>query len=130
MRAVRSHMCPTAGSLQMATIILQLDPTTQANPDADMRYVLPDLLVARSGGSMSDDGYDYVRDARGVSLMLLFLDTDDVNSAVATVIQVLKSERVLGNDLSTTPVAVEDGDEFSVVYPPDFQGTIHRPERL
>ena len=44
----------------MPTIALRLDPRELINPDLDIRYALPDLLVERSGGVLSDDGYDYV----------------------------------------------------------------------
>jgi len=109
----------------MATVILQLDPANLSNPDLDIRYALPELLVARSGGSLADDGYDYVGEG-GASYLLLFLRTEDVDGAVSTIVDVLKSERVLENDLSAVPVAVEDG-AFRVIHPPNFKGTFRRP---
>jgi hypothetical protein len=97
------------------------------NPDADLRYVLPDLLVARCDGIVSDDAYDYVDDGSGNMLMLVFLQTDDPESAVSRVVDVLRAERVMGNDLSAVPIAVDDGaGVLRVVHPPGFAGTFHR----
>ena len=110
----------------MATVILQLDPAKLANPDLDIRYVLPDLLVQRSGGGLADDGYDY--DGKGAApCLLLFLRTEDADGAIRTIVNVLTSERVLENDLSAVPVAVDDGGGCRVVHPPDFQGTFRLP---
>ena len=110
----------------MATVMLQLDPGRLTNADLDIRYVLPDLLVERSSGRLTDDGYDYVGEGSAPCL-LLFLRTDDAKAAIPGIIEVLKSERVLENDLSSVPVAVEDGDHFQVVHPPGFGGTFRRP---
>jgi hypothetical protein len=114
----------------MPSIIVQLDPNKLANPDLDIRYVLPDLLVAKSAGRLIDDGYDYVEtpgDGPGNSFMLLFLRTEDVSAALPGVIATLQSERVLGNDLSAVPVAVEDDQGFRVVHPEHFAGEFRRP---
>src|SRR5262245_16658771 len=110
----------------VATVVLQLDPARLRNPDLDIRYVLPDLLVERSSGRLTDDGYDYAGEGSAACL-LLFLRTDDANAAIPNIIEVLGSERVLENDLSGVPIAVEDGDQFRVVHPPGFEGTFHRP---
>ena len=110
----------------MPTVILQLDPAKLSNPDLDIRYALPDLLVERSGGRLTDDGYDYVGEG-AMPCLLLFLSTSDADGAIPTVVEVLKSERVMENDLSAVPVAVEDGEKFRVVYPPDVGGTFRRP---
>ena len=110
----------------MATVVLQIDPAKLTHPDLDIRYVLAELLVERSGGRLVDDGYDYAGEGAS-SPLLLFLRTEDTDAAVATVIEVLGSERVLGNDLSAIPVAVEEGEAFRVVHPPDFDGTFGRP---
>jgi len=77
-------------------VTIRLDPALLPNPDADIRYVLPDLLAARSDGTVRDDGYDYDDD----DVMTIFLDVDDAGAALSLVRSVLRSERVLGNDLS------------------------------
>jgi len=110
----------------MATVILQLDPAKLSNPDLDIRYVLPDLLIARSDAQLSDDGYDYVGEGSQPCLQL-YLHADDAVAAITSVIELLKAERVLGNDLSHVPVAIEDGEEFCIVHPPGFVGAFPRP---
>jgi hypothetical protein len=106
--------------------MLQLDPAQLSNPDLDIRYVLPNLLVERSSGRLTDDGYDYAGEGSAPCL-LLFLRTKDANAAIPGIIEVLKSERVLENDLSCVPVAVEDGEHFRIVHPPGFAGAFRRP---
>jgi len=46
----------------MATLVVRLDPGRLDNLDSDIRCVLPDLLPERSGGELSEGGYDYVGD--------------------------------------------------------------------
>jgi hypothetical protein len=52
----------TSEQQTMHTIAIKLHAEHLANPDLDIRYVLPNLLKERSGGIISDDGYDYVGD--------------------------------------------------------------------
>ena len=112
----------------MATVILRLDPAKLGNPDLDLRYVLPELIVARSGGRLTDEGYDYADDDGGAApCLLLFLGAEDADAALPVVLEILKTERVLDNDLSSVAVAVEEGDEFQVVHPPGFDGEFRRP---
>jgi hypothetical protein len=125
-RLWKSHSAGTITTV--ATIILQLDPSRLSNPNTDIRYRLPDLLIARSGGLLSDDGYDYSK-GDGAPCLLIFLESIEPVAAMPGIIKVLKSERVLGNDLSEIPVAVEDDESFRVVYPPNFIGTFRRPAR-
>jgi hypothetical protein len=88
--------------------------------------MLPDLIVERSGGKLADNGYDYAADGAAPCL-LLFLSADDPDAALPVVLEVLKFERVLDNDLSDVPVAIEDGNGFRVVHPPGFSGDFPRP---
>jgi len=102
----------------MDTIAIKLHAENLANPDLDIRYVLPDLLKERAGGIISDDGYDYVGDDND---LVLFLKVTDLQRAVACIIDVLAGDRVLGNDLKAgaiVGVAQEDG--YRVIYPPDY----------
>lgn len=104
----------------MATVVVRLDPWLLDNPDADIRYHLPDLLAGRSGGVIADDGYDYVGDG---PLLVLFLKASKLKVALACVLDVVENVRVLGNDLRTAAVvAVERDGGHEVVYPPGFAG--------
>jgi hypothetical protein len=104
----------------MATVVVRLDPRRLDTPDADIRYALPDLLAERSGGLVTDDGYDYAGEG---SLLVLFLQAAEVEPAVACVLDVVQNVRVLGNDLRPAAVvALARGTEFEVVYPLNFAG--------
>ena len=102
----------------MHTIAIKLHAEDLANPDLDIRYVLPELLKERSGGIIADDGYDYVGDDHD---LVLFLKVTDLQRAVACINDVLNGDRVLGNDLSAGAiVAVAHEDGFRVIYPPGY----------
>ena len=85
----------------MKNIVLTLDPRLLAKPDLDLRYVIPDLLAARSNGNVADNGYDYEdqEDSSG-PLLALFLVVDDFPAALALIKQVVLTEVVLENDLA------------------------------
>jgi len=80
----------------MHTIILKLFPARLKNPDLDLRYVLPDLLVEKSGGLIEDVGYDY---EDGSDTMLIYLDTEELDRALAYITDLVENTQVLGNDL-------------------------------
>ena len=104
----------------MPTIVIQLDPTQLDNPDADLRYRLPDLLVERSNGLIQDDAYDYLGDK---PLMAVFLETTDVARSLVHVLDVINNVRLLENDLRKgTAIGVLQEGRYVVVYPPDFAG--------
>ena len=103
----------------MDTIAIKLDPALLTNPDADMRYTLPELLAERSGGVIEDDGYDYVGPSNA---MVVFLKVSDLQRATSCIADVIANVRVLENDLRTAAtVAIQRGDKFDVIYPPDHQ---------
>jgi hypothetical protein len=104
----------------MHTIVVRLDPQLLDNPDADMRYRLPDLMAERSGGAIIDDGYDYVGKQR---FLVLFLKASDLQAALACVVDVVENVRVLNNNLRRgVVVAVEANGCYQVVYPVGFEG--------
>lgn len=104
----------------MATVVMRLDPRLLDNPDADIRYRLPDLLSERSAGVITDEGYDYVDEG---PLLLLFLKALELGPALACVLDVVQNVRVLDNDLrSAAVVAIEHDGAYDVVYPPNFSG--------
>jgi hypothetical protein len=103
----------------MATLVVRLDPGLLDNPDADIRYRLPDLLAERSAGVISDDGYDYVGEQ---PFLLLFLKATKLKEALANVLDVVENVRVLDNDLRPAAVvAVKRRSKYEVVYPPGFK---------
>ncbi len=101
----------------MKTLAIRLDPQFLDNPDADIRYRLPDLLVARSRGVIAGDGYDYIGPQ---PLMVVFLKTSQLKSALEFILDVIENVPVLGCNLRSAVVAVERKTGWEVVYPPGF----------
>ena len=105
----------------MEGIAIQLDPDLLENPDADLRYVLPGLLRERSGGNIQEDGYDY---AGPRDCMVVFLQVQDYEAALACILEVIAEVRVMGNDLQRAAVVARHrgGTVYEVVYPADYGG--------
>ena len=104
----------------MPTVAIRLDPSLLENPDADIRYLLPDLLVERSGGLLAGDGYDYVGEQ---PLMVVFLSAAQLKPALECVLDVVENVAVIGCLLRPgAVVAVEHITGWEVVYPPGFAG--------
>jgi len=80
----------------MASLSIRLDPQSLKNPDADLRYVLPDTLQEQSKGRIKADGYDYETG----DVMVVFLQVDDPEWAMKFVRAFLAAHEVMGNDLS------------------------------
>lgn len=91
----------------MATIVIELDPAELENPDLDLRYLVPDLLIARCEGMFADAGYDYSGDP-DCQKLLIYLSTSDPKRSVASIREVLAAERPLGNDLSGVLIRTEE----------------------
>ena len=103
----------------MDSIAIKIDPALLTNPDADMRYALPDLLSERSGGVIQDDGYDYIGPS---NLMVVFLRVTDLERARACITEVITSVRVLENDLRhAATVAIQRGEKYETIYPAENQ---------
>ena len=115
--SVGSLVCKT----DMDTIAIKLEPGLLTNPDLDIRYTLSDLLAARCGKVIQDDGYDYVGSpATPASPMVIYLKASDLERAKACIIDVITNVHVLDNDLRrAATVAVQRGDKFEVIYPAD-----------
>ncbi|MBO5387297.1 MAG: hypothetical protein J6A59_04060 [Lachnospiraceae bacterium] len=67
-----------------------------ANPDLDIRYILPGRIEEYTNNSIKDNGYDYLSDTE----LGLWLETDDSANDVGKIIQLIKTETFLENDLS------------------------------
>ena len=105
----------------MPTVLIRLDPSRMANPDADLRYVVPDRLVEASQGVLADGAYDY---ETGSDAMLIFLSADNVDAALPFVIDLLENHVVYDNRLAdSAKVGTSDADDsespsdFITVYP-------------
>jgi hypothetical protein len=106
-------------SFPMASIVIKLDPEKLSNPDLDLRYVLPDLIIEKSGNLIQDDGYDY---GEKTEAMLVYLKTEDLEKALPFVIDTIENEIVLGNSLKgIVIVATGDDNNYTVVYPPGLE---------
>jgi hypothetical protein len=80
----------------MHTIAIRLNPAQLANPDTDLRYELPDLIIERSGGVLEDDGWGYEGDP---PFLVVFLRTTDLQAGLGFVLDAVNNVRVMGNDL-------------------------------
>ena len=91
----------------MQTILIVLDSEKMDNPDLDIRYLLPDRIQEYTDGQIVDNGYDYLdNDEMGI-----WLDTDDAAQNIEKVIELIKSEQILDNDLSrATEIYISEED--------------------
>jgi hypothetical protein len=110
----------------MPEIAIRLDPKDLENPNADLRYLLPDAIVSRTPTLLADDGYDYDDAGR----MLVFLHTQQIDEAVAAVLKALAETELLGNRFDNATVGVsqeshsDDLAQYRIVHPPHFEGSL------
>lgn len=109
----------------MPSILIRLEPDKLANPDLDLRYVIPDELKERSNGLICDDGYDYEKSSNA---MYIYLKTADATAALPFIVALLEEELILENRLAdAASVGLADGHEetkYRLVYPSGQNGTI------
>lgn len=90
-------------AIEEETIVIVLDPEKLENPDLDLRYDLPARIETATAGAVRNGGYDYIDlppDQPG-PLMGLFLRTGEPAAGLwPKVLELLRRERFLGNDLS------------------------------
>ncbi|WP_024856761.1 hypothetical protein [Ruminococcus albus] len=82
----------------MQTIIIMLDPAKLENPDLDLTYEFPVRIEEYTGDTVRDNGYDYVDG----DVIALWLETENAVSGAEKVIELIKAERIVDNDLSKT----------------------------
>ena len=75
----------------MQTIVIVLDSTKMANPDLDIRYILPERIEEYTNNSIKDNGYDYISDIE----LGLWLETDDSAYNVEKIIQLITLKKIL-----------------------------------
>jgi hypothetical protein len=100
------------------TIAIKLDPARMKNPDADLRYLIPDHIQAATDGRAKDDGYDYLDD----DAMVIFLAAETAE-CLASVLEVLAAETFCDNRiLDTAVIGIDAGEGYTVVYPAGYDG--------
>lgn len=88
----------------MPAVVISMDSRKMVNPDLDIRYLLPDRIEGWSEGAVTDDGYDYV-DEDG-HILAVWLETEDVELWWPKVVELLKTEQFMGNDLSQSALVL------------------------
>ena len=97
----------------MAAIVISMDSRKMKNPDLDIRYLLPDRVEEWSEGAVTDDGYDYV-DEDG-HILAVWLETEDAEGWWPKVVELLKTEQFMDNDLSQSALVLiseESGADY------------------
>ncbi len=95
----------------MQTIIVKLEPGKLANPDLDLRYLIPDRIEEISDGAIQDNGYDYLED----DSLGIWLRAESAEGSYPVVIKMMQEERFLGNDLAQAAevyISELESDEF------------------
>ena len=105
----------------MGHIAIKLDPSKLANPDADIRYRIPDLVADHTDNRVADDGYDYDDE----NIMTVFLRCPAPTDDVKKVLNILREHQVCDNSLlDTAVIGISEGSAtFRIVYPPEQNGT-------
>lgn len=107
----------------MQTIIVKLNPALMANPDLDIRYVLPDTVEAYTEKSIIDQGYDYMDDPN--QSMGIWFGCTDAERDYLKVLECFKEQQILNNDLlhcAEIYISTDEGAELEgciKVYPLD-----------
>lgn len=95
----------------MQTIIIVLDSSKMPNPDLDICYTLPERIEEYTNNQIKDNGYDYISDKE----IGLWFKTDHAVNNVERIIQLIKTEKFLENDLSQIAdifISEEECDEL------------------
>ena len=107
----------------MQTIVVVLNPGKLKNPDADLRYTVPDRIEEVSGGAIQDNGYDYL-DCEGPGpLMGIWLATESAARHYPMIVKLFQEETFHANDLSQSAEIyisgndTEDLENCTLVYP-------------
>lgn len=105
----------------MGHIAIKLDPSKLPNPDADIRYRIPDLVAHYTNSRVIDNGYDYDDE----DIMTVFLRCPSPADDVKIVLNILRQHQVCDNALlDTAVVGISDGPAiFQIVHPPNQDGT-------
>ncbi len=101
----------------MAQIRFDLDPAKVANPDLDIRYLLPDRLAAIPKSTMTDSGYDYSEDEPPV--LMVFVNSEDPDADVELAVRFLATNTLLENNIldAATILSSDKAEEWKQRYP-------------
>jgi hypothetical protein len=104
----------------MVTFLVVVGPATLANPDTDLRELIPDLIENHSAGLVQSDGWGYAPD----DAMHLFFRAPSSELGEQHIRTAIESTPVLGNDLSMATIAIRSTSEgpFTTVHPPANRG--------
>ncbi|WP_238899047.1 hypothetical protein [Clostridium sp. YIM B02500] len=109
----------------MGTIIIKLNPEKLENLDLDLRYLVPGRIEEVTKGKVQDNGYDYSLD--DTNSMIVFMTSENPEEDVNEVLQILKNEKFLDNDIYESGIVAishgdgEDEDEYKVIHPDNFK---------
>ena len=95
----------------MQTIIIVLDSTKMNNPDLDICYTLPKRIESYTDGRVRDNGYDYLSGTK----IGIWLETEDARGNAGDVLELLKTKKILKNDLSKAADVYISEDEVAEV---------------
>lgn len=80
----------------MQTIIVLLDSRKMENPDLDVITLLPVRVEEVTDNKVYDNGFDYIDD----DIIGVWLETENAEEGVKSVIELIKTEKFADNDLS------------------------------
>ena len=87
----------------MGSIVIKLDPRKLTNPDADLRYRVPDAICELTSRRVWGVGYDYLDEPNSIGgpVMAIFLECadDDIEGSLASVLEILKTTTFIDNQL-------------------------------
>jgi len=77
-------------------LVITLRSEQLQNPDLDIRYELPKVLSELSGGTFSDNGYDYTEEQ---ALEVFLKCGEEITDPVSLAKELLSGREILGNDI-------------------------------
>lgn len=106
----------------MQTIIVLLDSRKMENPDLDVITLLPVRVEEVTENKVYDNGFDYIDD----DIIGVWLETENAEEGVKSVIKLIKTEKFADNDLSKSAeilISEEDCaeiDKCRKIFPDDL----------
>lgn len=108
----------------MGTIAIKINPAKLENADLDLRYLIPDRIEEVTKGKVQDDGYDYSSD--DTNSIIVFMSSENPEEDVITVLEILKNEKFLDNDIyKSSIIAITNGEAkdakgYKVIHPNNY----------